>query len=169
MSGLKDLKVLLADVPLEEHVNIEITPTKWAVPFQGMWLGINSEKVPPLQPMTSLKLVDGQVFILFEDGTYIQSPYVSCIKESLEEIQAHTWVFNRSFDLIEVLNPWIEGLDYNKYLAIKKAKEEVEAANSRYQELLSNLGNYETGDSDYWHMVSRNWKIEGVPSITEWI
>lgn len=169
MSGLKDLSVLLTNVPPEEHVNIEVQPGKWAVPFQGMWLGINHSKVPPLQSMAFMRLVEGSVLIFFEDGTCLPASYISCIKESLQGIKDWNWEYNGEFDRVKALHPWIEGLDYAKYQSIKAAQEKVAAAKAEYLTLMKSLGKFEEVGSDYWYMNQLEWCIPGVPSFTEWV
>lgn len=169
MAGLKDLAALLTDVPVEEHINVEVQPGKWAVPFQGMWLGISHSKVPPLQAMTFLRLVDGSVLIFFEDGTCFNISHVFCVKQSLEEVREWDGNPDPSFDRMETLHPWIEGLDYSKYLTIKAAQEKVASAKAEYQALMKSLGEFEEKVGDYWYMSQLEWKVPGVPSFTEWV
>lgn len=169
MSGLKDLAALLNDVPPEEHINVEVQPDKWAVPFQGMWLGIHHSKVPALQPLTSMKLMEGSVLIFFEDGTCFDIFYISCIKQSLEEVRDWSWHYNGEFDQVSALHPWVEGLDYTKYQAIKAAQEKVAAAKAEYQALMKSLGEFEEVGTDYQYMYNLKWNIPGVPNVFEWV
>lgn len=169
MSGLKDLAVLLTDVPPEEHVNIQVQPGKWAVPFKGMWLGISHSKVPPLQAMAFLRLVDGYVLIFFEDGACLNISYVSCIRKSLQEIKDWDGNPDPSFDRVVALHPWIEGLDYSKYQSIKAAQEKVATAKAEYLALMRSLGEFEEKAGDYWYMSQLQWEVPGVPSFTEWV
>lgn len=169
MSGLKDLAVLLNDVPPEEHINIELQPGKWAVPFQGMWLGIHHSRVPALHPLTSMKLIDGYVFLFFEDGTCFDIFYISCIKESLEGVKDWSWEHDFEFDQVAALNPWIEGLDYAKYQTIKAAQKKVAAAKAEYQTLMKSLGEFEEVGTDYQYMSQLKWNIHGVPNVFEWV
>lgn len=169
MSGLKDLAPLLNHVPPEEPINIEIQPDKWAVPFKGMWVGIHHSKVPALQPLTSMKLMEGSVLVFFEDGTCLDICYVSCVKQSLQGIKDWGWNYNGDFDPIKAFNPWIEGLDYPKYQSIKAAQEKVAAAKAEYQSLMKSLGKFEEVGTDYQYVYNLKWNIPGVPNVFEWV
>ena len=169
MAGLKDLAKLMGQVPQDEPINIEVAPKKWVVPFQGMWLFIHDHRVPPLQAMSGLKLMDGCVLLFFEDGTAVPLYCIRAIEPTIEQAKAFEALPRDGFDPIMALGQWIEGLDLDKYKAVRAAQQKVAAAKAEYLKLMKSLGQMQEQGSDYNYQVCIHWHIPGVPTVMEWV
>lgn len=138
---LKDLGKLINHVAPSEPVNISLdekTEKTWAVPFQGVFIGLSwSTKVPPLQPLSQIKLVEGELVLVFEDGTCIGQPHVFCVG-TLEEVEASSRT--RSVDLAERFGEVVEGLDWPKYQKILQARKAMAEAARTYRQVVLEQG-----------------------------
>lgn len=165
---IKELETLMGQVAPSEPVNISLDEEKrmWAVPFKGVFIGLSwSTKVPPLWRLERIKLVEGELMLVFEDGTCIGQPSVFCVG-TLEEVEAS--LRTSSVDLAERFGEVVEGLDWPKYQKILRARRAVTEAARTYRQVVLEQGvvvDYQDPCDGYDQTLS--FKGEGLPTWYE--
>lgn len=166
---LKDLGKLMGQVPQAKPVNILLKKGYWAIPFRGKWLGLYDKKVPAIHELEKIQLVEGQIYVIFSDGTHLPLYGVFGWEDDLQTIERRVYSKPYREDYVYLLGKegLIEGLDFPAYEKLYEARQAVAEAEKSYAVVLNELGVSREWQGDQYD-GSTEYSREGIPSWTVW-